>query len=51
MLAELIEDPQNGFVEVYRTPEYTVTDDGRTFTMQSVVYEFNPDAFGVAAIR
>lgn len=51
LLAALIEDPKNGFVEVYRTPEYTVTDDGRTFTMQSVVYEFNPDAFGVAAIR
>jgi hypothetical protein len=51
LLDQLIADPANGFVEVYRTPEYPVTDDGRSFTMQSVVYEFNPDATGVAAIR
>jgi hypothetical protein len=51
MIAQMIENPAYGFVEVYRTPEYPVTDDGRSFTMQSVVYEFNPDAIGVAAIR
>lgn len=51
MIQQLIDDPKYGFVEVYRTPEYPVVDDGRAFTMQSVVYEFNPDASGVAAIR
>ena len=51
MIQQMIEDPANGFVEVYRTPEYPVVDNGRSFTMQSVVYEFNPDATGVAAIR
>jgi hypothetical protein len=51
MLEQMINNPAYGFVEVYRTQEYPVTDDGRSFTMQSVVYEFNPDASGVAAIR
>ncbi len=51
MLQTMLDNPDYGFVEVYRTPEYPVTDDGRSFTMQSVVYEFNPDATGVAAIR
>lgn len=50
-LQRMIENPQYGFVEVYRTPEYPVNDGTRSFTMQSVVYEFNPDAAGVVAIR
>lgn len=51
MIEQMLANPAYGFVEVYRTPEYSVTDDGRSFAMQSVVYEFNPDAAGVAAIR
>ncbi len=47
----MIADPAYGFVEVYRTPEYTVNDVDGTFTMQSVVFEFPADYAGVAEIR
>ena len=40
-----------GMKEVYRTPEYVVNDAGRTYTMQSVVYEFPSDYAGATPIR
>ena len=51
MIAAMIADPKIGMKEVYRTPEYVVNDAGRTYTMQSVVYEFPSDYAGVTPIR
>jgi len=51
MIATMIADPAIGMKEVYRTPEYPVNDAGRTYTMQSVVYEFPSDYAGAAPIR
>lgn len=51
MIDTMLKDPAYGFVEVYRTPTYTVNDVDGTYTMQSVVYEFPIDYAGVAAIR
>lgn len=51
MIDRMLNDDTYGFVEVYRTPMYTVEDEGKSFTMQSVVYEFPVDYAGVATIR
>ena len=51
MIAAMIADPAIGMKEVYRTPEYPVNDAGRTYTMQSVVYEFPSDYAGATPIR
>lgn len=51
LIATLIADPNIGMKEVYRTPQYAVNDAGRTYTMQSVVYEFPSDYAGATPIR
>jgi len=51
MIAAMIADTTIGIKEVYRTPEYVVNDAGRTYTMQSVVYEFPSDYAGATPIR
>ena len=51
MIAAMIADTTIGMKEVYRTPEYPVNDAGRTYTMQSVVYEFPSDYAGATPIR
>jgi hypothetical protein len=51
MIAAMIADETIGMKEVYRTPEYVVNDAGRTYTMQSVVYEFPSDYAGATPIR
>lgn len=51
MIATMIADPAIGMKEIYRTPAYAVNDEGGTYTMQSVVYEFPSDYAGVSPIR
>jgi hypothetical protein len=51
MIAAMIADKAIGMKEVYHTPEYVVNDAGRTYTMQSVVYEFPSDYAGATPIR
>jgi hypothetical protein len=51
MIGDMLANPDYGFRELYRTVEYEVREDGRRYTMQSVVYEFPTDYAGVAPIR
>jgi hypothetical protein len=51
LLADMLADPVYGFREIYRTPEYTVQEGKRRYTMQSVVYAFGPDYANVAPLR
>jgi 4-amino-4-deoxy-L-arabinose transferase-like glycosyltransferase len=48
----MLEDPQLGFAEVYRSPEYVITDDrGRRVALSTEVYRFPPQYGDVAAVE